>query len=179
MVNVVNLVGYIKSDMINAYSNYYKFTLAVERDSGVTDYIPVIISDKLLSQKININDYVYIKGVYKSYKKNKKLIVYVFVNEIKILNYTDNVNDVFLEGVICQPPTLRYTPNRRKISDVLLRVGNYCIPCICWGKTAVFFKRLPVGTNIRVAGRIQSRAYVKNNNEYITYELSVSLYEEL
>ena len=104
--------------------NFYKFTLGIERDSGIVDNIPVIISYKLIGQNLKINDYIHIKGVYKSYKKCGKLKLYVSVNELNILTYTDNINDVFLEGVITQPPTLRFTPNGRKISDILLPEEN-------------------------------------------------------
>jgi single-stranded DNA-binding protein len=53
------------------------------------------------------------------------------------------------------------------------------IPCIAWGRNAVYAGGLSVGTKIRVSGRMQSREYKKRleNGELVTktaYEVSIS-----
>ena len=53
------------------------------------------------------------------------------------------------------------------------------IPCIAWGRNARYCRSLPVGTKLRVAGRIQSRQYVKKLDGDVSetrtaYEISVS-----
>ena len=42
------------------------------------------------------------------------------------------------------------------------------IPCIAWGRNARYCKTLPVGTKLRVAGRVQSRRYVKKLSEEVS-----------
>ena len=50
------------------------------------------------------------------------------------------------------------------------------IPCILWGRTAQCAAELPVGAQITLAGRLQSRGYVKvlpeGTEERTAYELS-------
>jgi len=53
------------------------------------------------------------------------------------------------------------------------------IPCITWGRNARFCKNLPVGEQVLVVGRIQSRQYQKklDDQQVVTltaYEVSVS-----
>lgn len=72
----------------------------------------------------------------------------------------------------------------REISDVLVAVNRSYgisdyIPCICWGRNAIFASAFEVGTRVQILGRIQSREYVKKISETeaeqrIAYEVSVS-----
>ncbi len=96
-------------------------------------------------------------------------------------------NQVFLDGYICKEPTYRKTPLGREIADVLLAVNrpygkSDYIPCICWGRNARLASRLNVGDEVMVAGRIQSRGYMKKLSETeaeerVAYEVSVSMME--
>ena len=57
------------------------------------------------------------------------------------------------------------------------------IPCIVWGRNAVYASELPVGTHLKLTGRIQSRNYTKRypdgtEENRTTYEVSVSKIEE-
>ncbi|MBQ9604726.1 MAG: single-stranded DNA-binding protein, partial [Firmicutes bacterium] len=58
------------------------------------------------------------------------------------------------------------------------------IPCICWGRNAVFADSLNIGDNIKISGRMQSRVYQKKLSETeiiekTAYEVSVSKIELL
>ena len=85
---------------------------------------------------------------------------------------------------MCKPPIYRTTPFDRKICDVLLAVNrgynkSDYIPCIAWGRNAMFAKNLQVGSNLQVFGRVQSRIYNKRltdntTEERTAYELSIS-----
>ena len=191
MANQVNLVGVINSELKYDHEMYgekfYNATAAVTRDSGKTDIIPLLISERVMGEGSSlIGACVHIAGEFRSYNihdENKSsLKLYVFVNELKILGDNANVNDVFLEGYICKPPTYRHTPLGREIADVILAVNrgynkSDYIPCILWGRNAYYVRSLGAGDCIRVAGRIQSREYTKNDEVKTAYEMSVSLLE--
>ena len=201
--NLVTLSGYITNDdeeepslsfshEING-EKFYSFKLAVERMSGTKDYLPIIISEKLLNKDITCTDFpVCVKGQFRSYNMKSEtkahLKLYVFVHDIFILDETCSHNDVHITGFICKNPVYRVTPMGREITDILLAVprlygkSDY-IPCICWGRIAVYASKLSVGTKITVAGRIQSREFQKQIDNSIenriAYELSASqIFEE-
>ena len=53
------------------------------------------------------------------------------------------------------------------------------VPCICWGRNARFSSKLPVGTEVKVVGRIQSRIYEKKFEDgqveqRVAFEVSIS-----
>ncbi|MBQ9700089.1 MAG: single-stranded DNA-binding protein [Lachnospiraceae bacterium] len=188
MGNQVNLVGNVLSEFVYSHTVYgesfYNATLGVKRDSGSIDLIPLLISERLIGSKEY--DCVHITGEFRSYNQHDedkhKLKLYVFVNSIEAAEDTNNVNDVFLEGYVCKAPTYRHTPKGREISDIMLAVNRQYgksdyIPCILWGRNAYFAKDLQAGSSIRVAGRIQSREYIKNGESKTAYELSVNLVE--
>ena len=96
-------------------------------------------------------------------------------------------NEVILDGYICKKPIYRKTPFGREIADILLAVNRSYnksdyIPCIAWGRNAKFCETVPVGSEIRVIGRVQSREYEKKHEDgsvekRIAYEVSVSSLE--
>ena len=176
---------------------FYEFKVEVPRNSGVYDVIPVIVSERMFDVR---NDYsgmtVSIAGEYRSFNKSvgdrKALILSVFASAIDFEEYpfdTADNNSAVLTGFICKKPTLRRTPFGRDIADVLLAVnrGNGksdYIPCICWGRNALYVSRLDVGTKMSVCGRVQSRAYTKTMPdgsvlEKVAYEISVRALEVL
>ena len=75
-------------------------------------------------------------------------------------------NRAELLGTICRAPVYRRTPLGREICDVMLAVNrpyrraDY-LPCILWGRTAQEAAELPVGTQLALTGRLQSREYIK------------------
>lgn len=190
MSNEVTLVGHISSQFTYDHEiygeKYYRVTLSVERTSGIEDNIPVIVSERLINlRKFIVNSYIGVKGQYRSYNLHEnnrnRLKLFVFATALEELE-PDNVNDVFLEGIIKRTPTHRVTPLGREISDVMLLVPreygkNDTIPCVVWGRAANYVSLLKVGDKIRVAGRIQSREYTKNDETKIAYEVSVNLVE--
>lgn len=190
MSNQVKLVGKIASLFTFSHTLYgekfYNVTLCVRRDSGNADMIPLIVSDRLIDVNKNLIEcYMYVTGEFRSYNQHDKdksrLKLYVFVNSMEAAEPT-NINDVFLEGYICKQPIYRHTPLGREIADVILAINrgynkSDYIPCILWGRNAYYIKNLNTGDCIRVAGRIQSREYVKNGETKTAYELSVKLLE--
>ena len=200
--NLVTLSGYITNDdddepslsfsHENNGEKFFSFTLCVERMSGTKDYLPIIISEKLIGKNIfQAHLPVCIKGQFRSYntKETKAhLKLYVFVHDIFIQEEMCSQNDVHITGFICKNPVYRVTPLGREVTDIMVAVQRLCgksdyIPCICWGRNAVYASQLPIGSKITVSGRIQSREFQKQLDNSIenriAYELSVSqIFEE-
>ena len=189
-VNEVIVVGCIVSKFNYDHEVYgekfYEFNVAIKRDSGKKDIIPVIVSERLINVRENyINKHIYIKGQYRSHNQHEenknKVLLFVFALELEFTE-AGEVNDIFLEGHLCKEPVYRETPLGRQVADVLLAVNRAYgksdyIPCICWGRLAYYVSTLNIGDRIRVSGRIQSREYNKNGEVKVAYELSVNLLE--
>ena len=177
---------------------FYEFTLAVARLSAEVDYLPVTISERLLTIKdLEIGNKLEIDGQFRSYnaydQEKNRLILTVFAKDIQFLENQEEANtetvsnEVTLDGYICKKPIYRKTPFGREISDILLAVNRAYnksdyIPCIAWGRTARFCENIPVGTEVKIIGRVQSREYEKKHEDgtvekRVAYEVSVSSLE--
>lgn len=193
--NKVSLIGTIESTFEFDHEVYgegfYIADVAVERLSGVVDYIPVLFSERMIDVNTDCRGYIVsIIGQYRSYNKfngqKKRLLLSVFAKEIEFLDaliINPESNSISLSGYICKKPVYRKTPFGREIADFIIAVNRQYgktdyIPCICWGRDAVFMNKLQVGNKVSIVGRIQSREYVKRIDEEtekrIAYEVSVS-----
>lgn len=196
--NFISLQGKVQGDVTYSHNvldeEFYKFTLNVSRLSGVVDSLPVTVSKKLLEKSsLNDGDYVSLTGQLRSYNKSyedrTRLILTAFVKSIEEeKGEEENPNNVVLNGYICKTPTYRKTPFGREITDAIIAVNRAFnrsdyIPTICWGKNAVLCRDLPVGTNVLIKGRLQSREYTKRNGDdyeiRTAYEVSVGEIEEI
>lgn len=197
--NMVTISGIVSSEVEFSHEVYgegfFNFMLDVPRLSDCHDRIPVTISERLVSkEKLEIGTIVEVEGQFRSYNSysnsGNKLLLTVFARDIVFLDDEKkirNPNQIYLNGFICKKPIYRTTPFGREITDILLAVNrpynkSDYIPCIAWGRNARFSENLAVGDNIRVWGRIQSRAYQKKleTGEVITkvaYEVSISKME--
>lgn len=203
--NQLVLVGKVTSDKRFSHEIYgekfYIFDLSVPRLSGNADIIPITISERLLIEEgLEIGKNVIIEGQFRSYNsyenERNKLVLTVFAKEIKFANEEDeefkpskeNVsNEVTLTGYICKKPIYRKTPFGREIADLLLAVNRAYnksdyIPCIAWGRNARFCENVPVGTEVRIVGRVQSRQYEKKYEDgsseiKVAYEVSIASLE--
>lgn len=194
--NQVSIVGEIISDFRFSHEVYgegfYIVEVAVNRLSSFADYIPLMVSERLIDVSENyIGQKVFVTGQFRSYNKHEesknRLVLSVFVREIEFVeDEEDEVksNQIFLDGYICKEPIYRKTPLGREIADLLIAVNRSYgksdyIPCICWGRNARFASGFEVGSHVHIWGRIQSREYVKKINEdevekRTAYEVSVS-----
>ena len=171
---------------------FYMVEIAVNRLSNYADYIPLMISERLIdTEQDYTGQLIHVTGQFRSYnrheEKKNRLVLSVFVRELEFLDEIDEnekTNQIFLDGYICKEPIYRKTPLGREIADVLLAVNRSYgksdyIPCICWGRNARFAAGFEVGSHIQMYGRIQSREYVKKISEdeterRVAYEVSVS-----
>ncbi len=198
--NKVILCGTVESEPVFSHMIYgekfYLFKLKVPRLSENFDLINITISERFFpAVDLEKGRLVRIQGQFRSYNNfsnvGNRLILTVFVRDIDVLDddaeYDSNPNQIYLNGYICKPPIYRTTPFMREISDILLAVNRSYnksdyIPCIAWGRNAKFAETLPVGTNLKIRGRIQSREYQKkiSEDEFETktaFEISISKLE--
>ena len=203
--NHLVLVGKVTSDKRFSHEIYgekfYIFDLAVPRLSGNADIIPITVSERLLSiNDLQIDSKITVEGQFRSYNsyenEKNRLVLTVFAKDIKFvedqeaeIEVSKDVvsNEVTLNGYICKKPIYRQTPFGREISDLLLAVNRAYnksdyIPCIAWGRNARFCENIPVGTEVKVVGRVQSRTYEKKYEDgtvetKVAYEVSVSSLE--
>ena len=197
--NTVSITGSISSEFRFSHEifgeTFYIVDISVERNSGVFDVVPVMVSERLIDvTNNNIGQKVKVFGQFRSYNHHgddrNRLILNVFAKEIEFIDSDDDCDDsnkLFLDGFVCKPPVYRKTPLGREIADLLIAVNrpygkSDYIPCICWGRNARYASAFQVGGHVLIWGRIQSREYVKKINEEETqkrtaYEISVSKLE--
>jgi primosomal replication protein N len=175
---------------------FYLVYIRVPRLSDTYDNIPVMFSERLVQpDSINESIFMSVEGQFRSYNNfnnnsGHKLMLTVFAREIEFIEEEvshKNPNQIFLNGYVCRKPMYRTTPFGREIADILLAVNRAYnksdyIPCIAWGRNARYAGTFEVGDNIRIWGRIQSRAYQKKLTEEeveerVAYEISVSKME--
>lgn len=199
--NQVTIAGKIVSGFTFSHEVYgegfYMIDVSVNRLSNFVDYIPVMVSERLIDTTQNyIGQYIYVTGQFRSYnrheEKKNRLVLSVFARELEFMEQEEEdvkSNQIFLDGYICKEPIYRKTPLGREIADLLIAVNRSYgksdyIPCICWGRNARFASGFTVGAHVQIWGRIQSREYVKKLNELetekrVAYEVSVSKIEYL
>ena len=203
--NRLTLVGKVTSEKVFSHEIYgekfYIFNLSVPRLSGSEDIIPITISERLLTNaELKINDKISIDGQFRSYNsyqnEKSRLILTVFAKDVQFLpNQEEEItvgkdivsNEVVLDGYLCKKPIYRKTPFGREISDILLAINRAYnksdyIPCIAWGRNARFCENMPVGTEVKVVGRVQSRMYEKKHEDgsveqKVAYEVSIGSLE--
>ena len=199
--NHLILIGKVVSDMSYSHEIYgekfYLFNLEVVRLSSTVDIIPITISERLITDMdLDIGKKIKVEGQFRSYNnyenEKNRLVLTVFAKEVS--EYQDSEdeeeevsNEVILIGYICKKPIYRQTPFGREIADILLAVNRAYnksdyIPCIAWGRNARFCENVPVGTEIRIIGRVQSRQYEKKYEDgtseiKVAYEVSIASLE--
>ena len=153
--NQVYMMGEVVSDFQFSHEvfgeGFYMVEIAVNRLSNYADYIPLMVSERLVDTSQDYTgELVRIVGQFRSYnrhdEKKNRLVLSVFVREWEFcdeLEDGEKTNQIFLDGYVCKEPVYRKTPLGREIADVLLAVNRSYgksdyIPCICWGRNARF-----------------------------------------
>lgn len=197
--NQVTIMGEVVSEFSFSHEVYgegfYLVDVAVSRLSDSVDYIPLMVSERLVDvTQSYIGETILVNGQFRSYnrheEKKNRLVLSVFVREWEFVDYIEDEvksNQIYLDGYICKEPIYRKTPLGREIADLLVAVNRSYgksdyIPCICWGRNARYASGFEVGSHVEVFGRIQSREYLKKIGEdeterRIAYEVSVSKIE--
>lgn len=194
MNNKVTLIGEIKNPLTYSHTTFsgermFAGEISVKRSSGCFDYIPLIVSEKLIT--CHLTGRIFIEGEFRSVNKRvlekgntpSKLLLYVFANTIYPTEVTEDLNELELRGFLIKTPQPRTTPLGRRIADLILAVNrpypkSDYLPLIIWGRNADFISHYGAGTEVQVSGRIQSREYSKTSETGETsiktaYEVSV------
>lgn len=152
--------------------DFFIFPLEVRRLSGNTDTLNVVIREDMLRSVVPYEK-LCLTGELRTFNSRRgdwpRLVITVFARHIEPCGDED-MNLVRLRGTICRPPKARATPMGRDICDLMLAVNRHYgrsdyLPCICWGARAREAALWGVGTRISLAGRVQSRRYVKLTEE--------------
>ena len=187
--NRITLTGTLASLPEYSHQNherkFFRFLLSVDRLSGTEDLLPVLAAEDVLAQAdLFAGERFTIEGQIRSFNNRepvgRRLILCVYALSLTTTQEPMQ-NEAVLTGTVCKPPVYRQTPLGRQITDLCLAVPRLYrrtdyIPCILWGRTAQCAAELPVGAQITLAGRLQSRGYVKvlpeGTEERTAYELS-------
>lgn len=191
--NQVVIEGEIVSEFVYDHEvkgeRFYEVYVSIPRlNSENKDIIPCIVSERIIDVK---RDYtgvpIMVYGQFRSHNRDHKLLLRLFVLDfdwLPELTIHKNMSRIVLRGYVCKPPVYRVTPKGREITDVMLAVNrpygkSDYIPCVCWGRNAVFSSGFVVGDPVEIEGRIQSREYKKwfADDTYetrITYEVSAT-----
>jgi primosomal replication protein N len=149
---------------------FYVCPLETCRLSGTADRLNLVLRQSMLSDELLApGSRLRVAGELRSFNNRSgvgnRLILTVFVRQMQAGDDVDE-NHILLTGTVCKSPTLRITPMGREICDIILAVprryhrSDY-IPVIAWGLQAQEIAALPVGTQLTVRGRLQSRVYTK------------------
>ena len=155
---------------------FYIFKMGIQRNSGYVDQINMMVSERiLLPEEIQVGNWMDIQGQVRTYNEEvegrNRLNIVVFVRDFAYGAGDEAwTNDIFLEGYLCKPPLARTSPLGRRICDMMLAVNRMYnksdyIPCIAWGRNAVYSSTLDVGDKIAIHGRLQSRDYKKRQED--------------
>lgn len=194
--NFGQLVGKVLTKPVLTHSvfseHFYEFMLEVKRLSGQADIIPICFSERTFSNTDLLTDNtIIVTGEFRSRNKmidqHSRLLLSFFAKNIDSIdeNIGEGTNCLKLSGFICKPPVFRTTPFNREICDLLVAVNrpfnkrSDYIPCLAWGRNARFASELPVGSGVKIEGRIQSRPYEKKTDigveQHTAYEVSISV----
>jgi len=190
--NYVELCGVAAGRPVFSHTSrseqFFQFPMEIDRLSGTTDRINIIVRETLLSS-LEPPDTpeckLLVTGELRSFNnksgEGSRLVITVFAREITFCGLEDS-NIVRLTGTLCKSPILRATPMGREICDLMLAVNRRYgrsdyLPCIAWGTKAKEASLWNIGTVVSLTGRIQSRKYIKNIEgvpiEKTAFEVSV------
>ncbi len=192
------LTGRVAAELEFSHKTYgesfYMVTLGIVRKSGYEDMIPLMISERLIwNMDIQPGCMISVTGQIRTYNQmtdgRNRLVIVVFAKELEWADEdSPMINQVMLEGYVCKMPIRRTSPLGREICDIMLAVNRMYnksdyIPCIAWGRNAVYGGEMTVGTKMLIEGRIQSRQYRKYDDYgelhvKTAYEVSVMHMEE-
>lgn len=170
--------------------DFFTLPLRVQRLSGAADTLNILLRREQLDGLEGARR-LCVEGEVRSFNSRRgdgaRLVITVLAQSLPEAGDADE-NLVVLRGTLCKAPNHRSTPMGREICDLMLAVNRHYgrsdyLPCICWGLTAREAGRYSVGTRLRLAGRMQSRGYIKLTDagpvQRTAYEVSAMELEQL
>ena len=193
--NQISVVGSIYSDFSFSHEcageRFFSFIIATSRLSDTKDYLPVVLSERMITDELYEGRTVRVVGQVRSQNimeegKKHKLKVFVFALQVYPTDEPDT-NEAYISGYVCKQPVYRRTPEGRHITDLLIAVQRFSnksdyLPSIAWGRNALYASDFDVGTPVSIYARFQSREYDKTINDVTekrtAYELSIRMIEK-
>lgn len=171
---------------------FFEMEIGVKRKSETVDYIPVVVSEYVMSEEYKAGNMFHMIGEVRTHnwkddrgKNHMKL--FAFVKEV-LEAVDDYINRFEMDGYVVKHPNYRKTPLGKEVTDLLIASNRAFghsdyIPCIAWNRNAIKSGNYKVGTKVQTTGRLQSREY-KKYDEYgehllVTYEVSINMIDEL
>ena len=195
--NDVTIAGVVISNPnyshISRGTTYYTMSIAVKRNSGTDDIIPVCFTETVLDPNCDYEGRFFkIYGEYHSREKfyggKSHLSLSVYADEVQEIKPV-YLNNTEIEGVVCKPAYLKVKPSGTRVSEVMISVrrsfgGSSYIPCILWNAAADRSVEFNPGDRMLFNGRIQSRNYEKKFDDGTSetrtaYELSVFHFDKI
>jgi single-strand DNA-binding protein len=173
--------------------------VAVNRKSGVADYLPVIVWDEdaaACGRSLKTGLLVHVLGRLSSrnYEKadgSRHVAIEVIASKTTFLSAEragghKNANMILLMGNLCREPNLRVTSAGKIICDLIVAVnrktgGTDYLPVICWNKDAESCdQHLYTGALVHVKGILTSRNYERaDGSRHVAIEVSAQEIEFL
>lgn len=190
--NLAGMAGHIlkapeKLESLYGRKDLYRAYAEIERRSGVSDVVTLIFPAKALektaddskaadetpAELLHVSANVLVIGATQTYRNAESGQIDTFIYCEYVCNgYAEPQNQVEFTGTVERAPKFRTTPKGKKITDLIIRVPSkfektfYClVPVIAWGKTAEQAAKLAIGDAVEIAGRLQSREYVKRYDD--------------
>ena len=169
---------------------FYRMTLAVTRSSGRTDHLPVVVSERLTDVCLPVRGCCVLvtgqfRSLYRTQGDKRLLLLFIFARSIDVQVAEGGpafcpINELKAEGLLYKPACLRETADGRMLSTFILASGRAYmktdyLPCVCWGRNAIYLASLKAGARLRLEGRIQSRQVDRGRRgKRVLYEVSVT-----
>jgi hypothetical protein len=135
------------------------------------DYIPVIVSEKVLNNMppVPVNTRIEVEGSFRSHKiiyETERFSKYFILAEIfRITDKQEDENYYEAEGFICRLPYCKIKASGKRVCESMIAVNRlrktYYLPIVTWERNAAFLGTLVVGSKVSIVGRIQSRDYTR------------------
>lgn len=183
-MNEFRITGRLDTHLIFSHElkteRYFEGILDCTRISGTIDRLHILIPASILDgHMITQGDEISIEGRLQTlYIPEGEILHSCLVCEVSKLETYDisdvpeeDCNSLFLEGTVWKRRPTKTTPKGRILKEFVLRTqdeaGISCfVPCLAWGiENADAIEQMPMGTSVKLAGRLQSRIFPKRLND--------------
>lgn len=181
MTSKITVSGKIIEATIDKDYNTIIGRMASPRTSGIDDIVP-FVAYALHKDTMTVGNWCTISGeirtcnyLGKDEKHHKRM--FVKVDEVASCEAGTDINEFVVLGTLVSKQPSRTTPLGKTITEFVVAYNNAIrssyFNCIVWGYSkSKIISQYNVGDSIAVEGRFQSRAYQKDGEDKIAYELS-------
>lgn len=191
MNNRIILDGYIRNIEFSHSSNgieYSKAQLICKREDSPEEDL-INLKFKTFTNNYKENDFINLTGNIRSYSRREngknKVDIYVFTYFDKPSDVVESNNEFILEGTICKTNELRKTQkgsyqyqfilaNNLLSKETHKKLNSY-LPMVAFNDNAEILSRLPINTELKIKGRLQSREYKKKIDNSVEIKIAHEL----